>query len=130
MLKRQICSNEVSLPQNRKKHSSLNRSKSLLNHRLCETHFLKCNSTCPTGISNSPGKFCRAHIPKIENSLQFLETTVYSTGGKQFACHLLEQQKRNNYSKYIDTHTLCYIYTYVLPISQPAKISNRRRFKR
>lgn len=74
-------------------------------------------------------KFCRAHIPKIHNSLQFLKTTVYSTGGKQFACHLLEQQKQNNYSKYIYTHTLCYIYTYVLPISQPAKDLKQETFQ-
>lgn len=60
-----------------------------------------------------PRKFCRVHVPKIQNSVQFLKTTVYSTGGKQLACHLLEQQKQNNYTKYISIHTPSSIHTYV-----------------
>lgn len=49
-------------------------------------------------------------------------------------CHLLEQQKQNNYPIYIYTHTfspaliLMYFFT-VVPISQPAKDLTQEMFQ-
>lgn len=71
-----------------------------------------------------PRKFCRAHVLKIQNSLQFLKTTVLQYRWKTICMSLVAAAEAKYYTN-LYTHPPLYIPMYfffsVFPISQPAK---------